>query len=291
MMEQTLRSIYQERASESTTLSILIVQKTKEDDPLTDMFDAVLLVISSDETKQIYTKHYKTTEGIAIMHVISDQQLKKWLIVGTNKKVVDWLFNGAVYFDRNGYLEQLKMKLKEVPYFGHDIKMGIELSRLVQSYVEGKKLYTQGDYLDAYNQIINSLHHLAKLAIIEKGFFPEVKAWKQVKIIEPAIYKLYEELVNGDEPLEKRLELLFLASDFFIHNRIEKGAEHILRVLGTKKEWEIQELYDHRELSLYSTNLGVLLEYLVQKGYIEVIEKQSKNKYVCHRLYRAISRS
>ena len=57
------------------------------------------------------------------------------------------------------------------------------------------------------------------VAVIENGLFPEVTVWSQVKKIDPAIYKLYEELIISDEPLEKRLELLFLASEFFIHNR------------------------------------------------------------------------
>lgn len=96
-MEQVLRSIYQERASDPTTLGVLLVEKREEEDPNTDTFDAILLIITADETTPIYTKHYMSDAGNAAMHVISDSQLKKWLVVGSKRKVVEWLFNGTVY--------------------------------------------------------------------------------------------------------------------------------------------------------------------------------------------------
>lgn len=284
-MEQNLRLIYQERASDPTTLGVLLVSKSDKDDPTTDMFDAILLIITSDETTPIYTKHYATDDGDAAMHVISDRQLKKWLIVGSKRKVIDWLFNGIVYFDRNEYVENLKKQLRGNPYLGQGIKMGLELSSLVRAYMEGKKFYEQQNYLDAYHHVVNSLHHLARLAVIEKGLFPEVKVWNQVKKIDPAISKLYEELVTSDETLGKRLELLFLASEFFIYNRTEKGAAHILSVMSKSELWTIQDLHEHEELQLYSVNLEVYVEYLVKRGFIQVVEEASKNPLIRHRLY------
>lgn len=49
-----------------------------------------------------------------------------------------------------------------------------------------------------------------------------------MKRIEPAIYKLYEELILSNESLEKRLELLFLAGEFLINSRTNDGGQHIL---------------------------------------------------------------
>lgn len=287
-MEQILRSIYQERASDPKTLGVLLVEKRKEEDPNIDMFDAILLIITADETTPVYTKHYTTSAGNAAMHIISDRQLRKWLVLGSKRKVVDWLFHGTVFFDRNEYIESMKRALTEHPFYGRKIKMGLELSRLVRAYMEGKKFYEQENYLDAYNHVVNSLHHLARLAVIEKGLFPEVKVWHQVKKIDPAIYKLYEELVMSEEPLKQRLELLFLASEFFIHNRTTIGAKHILEVMQTRDYWEIQDLHEHEELKLYSVELEVFIEYLVKKGFIEVIESPSKNSFIFHRIYKVI---
>ena len=77
---------------------------------------------------------------------------------------------------------------------------------------------------------------------------PEVTVWSQVKVIEPAIYKLYEELLSSEEPIDKRLELLFLASEFMIHSRTKDGSRHILEVMSQKDHWTIQELHEQEEL-------------------------------------------
>ncbi|PMY00971.1 hypothetical protein C1Y18_34915, partial [Pseudomonas sp. MPR-R5A] len=90
-----------------------------------------------------------------------------------------------------------------------------------------------------------SLHHLARLTIIENGFHPEVTVWNQVRQMEPEIMKLYEELVQSHEPLEKRLELLFLASEFLIHSRTRLGANHLLDILADKEVWTIQDIIQH----------------------------------------------
>ncbi|KHF29378.1 hypothetical protein LR68_01739 [Anoxybacillus sp. BCO1] len=56
-----------------------------------------------------------------------------------------------------------------------------------------------------------------------------------MKHIEPQIHKLYAELVGSEEPLDKRLQLLFLASDFFIHSKLKQGASHLIHVLQKRK--------------------------------------------------------
>ena len=110
--------------------------------------------------------------------------------------------------------------------------------------------------------------------------------WSQVKKIDPAIYKLYEELIMSEEPLEKRLELLFLASEFFIHNRTADGAEHIIDVMSKQEQWEIQELHEHEELQMYSIDLEVFIEFLVDKGFIDSVRNESKNELIFHRDYK-----
>ncbi|MBD7908656.1 nucleotidyltransferase-like protein [Sporosarcina gallistercoris] len=287
-MEQTLRPIYQERASFPDTLGVLLVSKRWEGDPLTDTFDEILLIISSSNTIPIQTKHYTDGEEKAALHIISENQLKKWLLLGTKRKVVDWLFYGKVFFDRNEYIEDLKRELHEHPFFGRDLKMGIELAKLVRRYMEGKSFFEQHHYMDAYHHAVQSLHHLARLAVIEKGILPEVTVWSQVKKIDPSIYKLYEELIMSDEAIEKRLELMFLASEFFIHNRTEYGARHILEVMSQKETWRIQELHEHEELKMYSVDLEMLIEFLIEKNIIKVLSIDSKNDFLYHRRYSVI---
>ncbi|KOO47927.1 nucleotidyltransferase-like protein [Viridibacillus arvi] len=285
-MEQLLRPIYQERASHPNTIGVILIEKREEVSPITDTFDTILLIITKESDRPVFTKHYTFKEKKAAMHIITEKQLNKWLLVGTNKKIVDWLFFGKVLFDRNEYLSNLKKELKEFPFYGRKIKMGIEFAKLIRRYLEGKVCFEEKNYLDAYNHVVESLHHLARLAVMDKGLYPEVTVWSQVKQIDPAIYKLYEELITSEESLDKRLELLFLASEFFIHSRTADGATHVIEVMSQKDFWTIQELHEQEELKNYSVNLEVFIEYLIDKGYISVERVETKGNNIYHRDYK-----
>ncbi|MGE7838669.1 nucleotidyltransferase-like protein [Viridibacillus arvi] len=285
-MEQLLRPIYQERASHPNTIGVILIEKREEVSPITDTFDTILLIITKESDRPVFTKHYTFKEKKAAMHIITEKQLNKWLLVGTNKKIVDWLFFGRVLFDRNEYLSNLKKELKEFPFYGRKIKMGIEFAKLIRRYLEGKVCFEEKNYLDAYNHVVESLHHLARLAVMDKGLYPEVTVWSQVKQIDPAIYKLYEELITSEESLDKRLELLFLASEFFIHSRTADGATHVIEVMSQKDFWTIQELHEQEELKNYSVNLEVFIEYLIDKGYISVERVETKGNNIYHRDYK-----
>ena len=285
-MEDILRPIYQERASQENTLGVLIIEKKQKDMLITDTFDTILLVLVKDADLPLFIKHYTYNEMKAALHIVTDHQLKEWLLLGTNKKIFDWLYNGKVIFDKNEYIHEIKTELNEFPFYGRKLKMGLEFAKLIRRYIDGKTFFDNGHYLDTYNHIVHSLHHLARLSIIENGLHPEVTVWQQVKQIEPEIIKLYEELVLSSEPLDKRLELLFLASEFLIHSKMKSGISHLINVLAEKEYWSIQEIIDHEELKLYSVDLEVLLEYLIDKRIIEVIEKKTKGTGIFHRHYK-----
>lgn len=284
-MEHILRPIYQERASLPETLGVIEINKRDDESNVTDTFDTVLLIVVKTADTPIFTKHYLYQDKKMVMHIITEKLLNKWLLIGSNRKVIDWLFYGKVIFERNEYLSLLKLKLQETPFYGLDIKKGIEYSKLIRQYLEGKEFFNKGEYLDAYQRVVNSLHHLARLAVIDSGLYPEVTVWSQVKIIDPEIYKLYEELVLSNESLEKRLELLFLAIEFLISSKTSDAAKHILKTMLTKEHWTIQELHKHEQLSFYSVDLEVYIEYLVDKGFIYIKPVKAKNENIYHRHY------
>ena len=285
-MEHILRPIYQERASHPDTLGVILISKRDDAINMTDTFDSVLLIIVKEADQSIFTKHYLYGDTKMVMHIVTEKRLRKWLFIGSNRKLVDWIFFGKVLFDRNEFLYKLRSELQEFPFYGRKIKTGIQFSKLIRRYLEGKEFFERGDYLDAYNHVVDSLHHLGRLSVIDSGLYPEVTVWSQVKKFAPAVYKLYEELVMSNETLEKRLELLFLASEFLINSRTHDGAQHIVETMLSKSIWTIQELHDHEELSYYSTDLEVLIEYLIEKGYIMVEPIIAKNETVFHRHYR-----
>ncbi|WP_141434345.1 nucleotidyltransferase-like protein [Bacillus sp. 03113] len=284
-MEDILRPIYQERASQVNTLGVLMIEKNQKEMPVTDMFDVVLLIIVKEAEQPVFIKHYSYLEKKASLHIVSEKQLNEWIMLGSNRKIFDWLYNGRTLFDRNEYVSNLKMELQEFPFYGRKLKMGLEFAKLIRRYMDGKVFFENKNYLDAYNHVVHSLHHLARLAVIENGFHPEVTVWHQVKQIEPEIYKLYEELVNSEEPLEKRLELLFLASEFLIHSRTKIGINHIIDVMKDKEYWSFNDILIHPELSIYSVDLGMLVEYLIEKNIIEVVKMETKGQKLFHRYY------
>jgi hypothetical protein len=285
-MEDILRPIYQERASQLNTLGVLMVQKKQKLSHITDSFDVILLVLVKEAEQPLFIKHYTYDDKKAAMHIITEAQLNEWLLLGSNRKMFEWLHESKIIFDRNEYVANLKTELREFPFNGRKIKMGLEFAKLIRRYVDGKALFEGHQFLDAYNHVVHSLHHLARLAVLESGLHPELTVWNQVKQIEPEIYKLYEELVYSEETLEKRLELLFLASEFMIHSRTNIGTNHFLEILSGKDTWLFNEIMNEEELIPYSVDLGVLLEYLIEKHLIEVVNIETKGQGIFHRGYR-----
>lgn len=285
-MEDILRPIYQERASQLNTLGVLMVQKKQKLSHITDSFDVILLVLVKEAEQPLFIKHYTYYDKKAAMHIITEAQLNEWLLLGTNRKMFEWLHESKIIFDRNEYVANLKTELREFPFNGRKIKMGLEFAKLIRRYVDGKALFEGHQFLDAYNHVVHSLHHLARLAVLENGLHPELTVWNQVKQIEPEIYKLYEELVYSEETLEKRLELLFLASEFLIHSRTNIGTNHLLEILSSREIWMFNEIMSEEALIPYSVDLAVLLEYLIEKHLIDVVNIETKGQGVFHRGYR-----
>lgn len=266
-MEYNLRAIYQPWASRQTTKGILLV----DDLDLCRAFDLVFLVVTDSDFKKQITNTYFYEENRILLYVIPDSQLREWVLAGTNKIIIEWFLYGKVIFDRNDFLHQFIQELKDFPFYERKVKLGIEFARLICNYKDGKALYQKQQYLDAYTYLLQSLQHLGKIAVIEKGLLPKTGVWKQVKRIEPEICKMYDEIINNDEQLSKRLELIILALEFFIHKKIELCTTHLLDVLKTKDQWTLQEIVMLSEFRHYSYEIVPLIEFLVEKNYISVV--------------------
>ncbi|MCR6105987.1 hypothetical protein HXA34_06710 [Salipaludibacillus agaradhaerens] len=285
-MDDRLRQLYQDRTSDDSTLGIIVIEKRAQEDANTDNFDRVLLVILEDSHPAWILKHYEYDSIKVAMHLVNRRQLNSWLLNSSNRRAVDWVLNGKVLFDRNEYLKEFKQRLAEFPIEERQIKIGGEFSKLIRRFTDGKLLYREHHYLDAYNQIIHALHHLARLSVIEHGFYPEVTVWQQVKKIEPKLHKLYSELVTGAESIEKRLELLLIANEFELMTKSKMGSTHLLQLMASKSTpWSIQELKEQLSHHEYTLDLSILVEFLVQKGYIDVVKEDTKGQVIYHRKY------
>ncbi|KGP89806.1 hypothetical protein N780_16740 [Pontibacillus chungwhensis BH030062] len=286
-MEDVLRPIYQERASQKNTLGILIIEKKKPISPVTDNFDVILLIIVRGATQPWYVKHYEFENKNAAMHIVDEDQLTNWIDTSSFRRAVEWVIEGRVVFDRNEYVTSLKENLRNFPQEKRDLKKAIEFAKLIRTYGECKDLYETEQYMDAFSKMIHSLHYLARLSVIEKGFHPEVTVWNQVKRIEPEVYKLHQELSKSNETLDKRVQLMLLATEFAINSRTINCAKHLIEVMGSKEEpWAYGELMVHPDIQPYALDLGALLDYLVDKEIIEAVQIETKGKNLYHRTYR-----
>ncbi|MBM7553866.1 nucleotidyltransferase-like protein [Thalassobacillus pellis] len=286
-MEDLLRPIYQERASHPNTLGVLILEKKKPISPVTDNFDVILFIVVQQAEDPWYVKHYEFENKTAAMHIVDEELLMEWIDTSSYRRAVEWLINGNIVYDRNEYLHNLKDKLREFPQEARDLKKVIEFAKLIRSYTESKDLFESDQNMDAFSRMVHSLHYLGRLAIIEKGFHPEVTVWNQVRRIEPEVYKLYEELTQSNEPIDKRVQLMLLAVEHAISIRASNSAKHLLELMRTKKgAWSFGDLKVHPEVKLYALDLSAMIEYLTEKELIEVELQETKGPEIYHRTYK-----
>lgn len=249
-MEDLLRSIYRERASDTNTLGILEIEKMKPNSPITDNFDRIMLIIVREADPVWRVKHYEfDVHKTAAMHIVTNDLLMKWIDTSGYRKAIAWLIYGKIIFDHNEFLANLKEELRMFPVDKRNLRKAMEFGKLLKSFTDAKDLYESAQYKDAYSRIVHSLHYLARLALIEKGYYPEVMVWKQVKQIDREVYKLYDELIESNEELHKRVQLMILATDYVISSRAKTAAQHLLEVMQWKQgSWTYGELVSDNRL-------------------------------------------
>ncbi|MFQ3546265.1 nucleotidyltransferase-like protein [Halobacillus rhizosphaerae] len=286
-MEDVLRPIYQERASQSNTLGILILEKKKPISPVTDNFDVILFIIVREAKDPWYVKHYEYENQAAAMHIVDETLLQHWIDTSSYRRAVEWVINGSIIFERNEYISDLKEKLRSFPQQSRDLKKAIEFAKLIRSYSESKDLFESEQYLDSFSRMVHSLHYLARLSIIEKGFHPEVTVWNQVRRIEPEIYKLYQELIESGEPTDKRVQLMILAVEHAISKRSQSSAKHLIDLMKESEEaWSFGDLKVHPGIKEYALDLSSMIEYLAENELIEVVLQETKGPNIYHRKYK-----
>lgn len=271
--------------NDQDTLGILLIETNLNEENSIYNIDSEIIVIT-DNSEAPLLKHYEITNKSIELQYVYRADINRVLISGNNRKLIEWLSNGEVVYDKDNFVMNLRKRIKEFPINDRKYKMAVEFSKLIRRYMDGKKLFHNGDFLDAFNCILHSLHHLARLSVIEHGYYPEVTVWKQVKQIEPEIYKLYDEMILGEESLKKRLELLLIANNFALTSKTKLGASHLIEVMRQSKEpWSIEQLINHPEIKEYALDLTVLIDYLVQKGIIDIIKMETLDDNVFNRFY------
>ncbi|WP_040984569.1 nucleotidyltransferase-like protein [Oceanobacillus jeddahense] len=286
-MENFQRMIYQEHASNPNTLGILIVERTQFDHPITDEFDSILLIIVENQEVDWFVKHYEVNDQIVAMHIVTKSLLMDWIDTSGYRRAAEWVIYGRKAYDRNEFVKELKEELQSFPEDKRTLRKMIDFGKLLKNFSEGKALYEAKEVMDSYSKILNALHYLARLSVIDQGYYPEVTVWNQVKSIDLEVYKLYEKLMDSTEDLEKRIELMLIAMDFVMLNKAETASAHLLNLLSKKDDyWSYASIKALPDIEHYTLDLHAIISYLEEKDIIDMKLVATKNPEVFQRMYK-----
>ncbi len=263
-------------AREEGIVSLLLIANPYAYETLIDGMDRLVLGVY-DHAPAKETEHWMWGETRILVRRVTVEHLEKWVAGSESRGVIQWLMNGDVLLDRDGYLADLRRRLDECPDTLKERKMLCEFSKFSKTYLQAKQDLKDGQILDAYSHILASLHHWAHIALIEEGMHPELTVWVQIRRVNPGIYKLFEELTTNKETVEQRVQLVLLACEFSVLTKMKSSCELLIRLIGTRPEgWTVTELMKHPELEGLQLDLSLLLQKLARKGYLREIAKTKR---------------
>jgi hypothetical protein len=271
-MVDALHSINKIKLQNKETVGIICVEKNGPFGLSAIFHDVVLIHIVEHQLKENEVKHYVMDGKNVGEYIINEEKLKQWIINGEHQHLINWVFTGKIIYERSGIVTNMKNSLFRLPESLRTKKLGVEFAEFIHLTVEGARLFKENQPLDAYHQLVQALNHLGRFAIINHGFHPELTVWNQLREIEPEVYKLYVELVKSEEEIEKRIELILIASGFSLSAQTSLGSQHLIEVMRLRNgPWSLDELIKEQELADYGVNLHYLLTHLLEKGYIETV--------------------
>jgi len=151
-------------------------------------------------------------------------------------------------------------------------KLLVEYSSLLRKYLECKKLLKQEHDMDAYRNSLEALHHWSRIAVIEAGMTPELSVLRQVKGVNPGIYKLYEELTQSKESVRQRVQLVLLACEFAVMSKMESCCQPLIGLIRSHAEPQSTErLMENDDLRDVRGDLPMLLDKLAARGFIRKV--------------------
>ncbi|HJV45573.1 MAG TPA: nucleotidyltransferase-like protein [Bacillota bacterium] len=237
--------------------------------PFINGVDELYLVITQEAMSGHAVNYYKVNGKTIEKRKVREQELMKSILVDGNRQMTQWILLGEALADPMGRIESLRREMKNQSSLAYKKKIFLDFAAFVRKYMEAKEFLGSGHLLDSFNSILQSLNHWARLAILGVGEHPETTVWEQIKVIDPSVYKLYEELVTSIEPLDKRVELLLLALDFAVMSMMERCVAFVLDILRSKDTpWTVAEILDHPSIADPNFDLFLLLEKMVKRSLI-----------------------
>lgn len=283
-MENILMSTVPGKEGSESVKSIVRVAPHSKQSVFTDGFDELYVVVVDGFHNEMIIKNILYKQSNIQVRWMDKDYFVHIIQQRSQRRFVQWVLQGEIVYDHDCLIKSIREKFHAHPSDFQKRKICIEFTYFLRQYLEAKEYVENGHFLDAYGSMIRALHHWARLSIIQEGQIPETIVWKQVQSIDYAIYKLYEELVTTSDPLEKRLELLLLASEFSMVSKIKEYSEFLLMIIESRSEaWSVNEILNHPDFQGEQTALILLLEKLVKRSLLK--EVQILTEYGIERKY------
>lgn len=231
----------------------------------TNEYDYYVLAISSSELITRKVEHLEIENERVFIRTVHESDIENPAASVSRYHLMDWLISGEIIADRQGALLTLKEHILQFPDELRNQQKLREYCGFLETLFQAKRNLTVGNALDAYSQILVSIHHWARIVLIEEGLHPELTVWKQLRKVHPGIYKLYEELIASPETIEQRVELVLLACEFSAMNKMKSCCLYLLDTMKEKDEaWSISELQSHPKLRYIVEDITLVIQKLVQ---------------------------
>lgn len=276
---------YKEVLDEDTLGAIVCQQHdhNKQGSPFHD-YDILILVVQASEQSRV--DHVTIGGKVCQVFHVSLRLFRRWLIEGEKCNLVKCLLEGDIIIDTEGVLANLSLEFEEFKQPLRDQVMFLEFSRFLWLYLESKRYMSEGYIMDAYHSVIQSLHHWARIELIERGIRPQDKVWEQVRGLSTAVHKLYEELTVSKETLKQRVELVLLGCEFSVLSKMAECSVLLISVIGSReKPWSVRELLQHPELEIISEELPLVLRMLVSRSIIKEVKSENMNLHAQHNIF------
>lgn len=235
-------------------------------------FDILLLVIQDSEQSCEMINHIMYGDKRCQLLRINYMELRGMLVAGEKRDLMRCVFEGEIISDMDGRLTNIRLEFQEFKQPIRDQKMFFEFSKFLYLYLEAKRYMSEGHIMDAYHSVTDSLHHWAQIELIERGIRPELNVWEQVRGLNTAVHKLYNELTVSKESVEKRVELVLLGCEFSVLSKMAECSNLLIKVMSSRnKPWSIEELICHPKLKMVSSELPLVLRKLVYRSIIKEV--------------------
>ncbi|MFB9326466.1 nucleotidyltransferase-like protein [Paenibacillus aurantiacus] len=257
---------------EEGVIAVAVVENPYPYSPLIDGLDVMMLVVSSRCDLHRQTEHVRMNDKHILIRRISPSTLEQWIASGETRSMIQWLVRGEILMDRDNYLLHIRQRVLAFPIEMRESKQIVEFGCFMRKYYQAKQELQDDNLLDSYSNVLAALHHWAHIVLIEAGIHPELTVWKQTRRFNPGIYKLYEQLINSNETLEQRIQLVLLACEFSIMSLMKSCCKMLFDVMAEREEpWSMMELQLHPSLDGLQLDLSLLIQKLVKRGYIDEV--------------------